>query len=365
MKTGVKQEISLLQYILTISGVQVGFGLLTLPREVAQGAGTDGWISVIIGCVITTVVSLCIVKIMAKHPGDTLLNVLTRYLGKWLGKIGMIIWILYSLLAAISLVFSLLYVIRIWILPRTPSYLILILLAIPMYMLARGGARIISRYAVFHFFFTLWMPILLFIPLKDSHGIYLLPLLKEGWMPIFHTVKSTILAFLGFEFAFVLYPYLNDKRSAGKGIIIANAITLLIYLQVTLVCFVYFGPDGITKFLWPTLSLITPLHFSFLERFEIIFLSFYLFIVFDSCIPYIFTAADGVKQLFHKKEGSTFILILLCACILFWVFYTPSSYQIDGLREIWGIASYFVAVLFPVVFLLYIIIYQQWKRRKN
>ena len=32
-----KREITLFQYILTISGVQVGFGVLTLPREVAQG----------------------------------------------------------------------------------------------------------------------------------------------------------------------------------------------------------------------------------------------------------------------------------------------------------------------------------------
>lgn len=58
-----KREISLFQYILTISGVQVGFGVLTLPREVAQGANTDGWISIIIGCAITTLVSLCIVKL--------------------------------------------------------------------------------------------------------------------------------------------------------------------------------------------------------------------------------------------------------------------------------------------------------------
>ena len=37
MTKRVKREISLFQYILTISGVQVGFGVLTLPREVAQG----------------------------------------------------------------------------------------------------------------------------------------------------------------------------------------------------------------------------------------------------------------------------------------------------------------------------------------
>ena len=46
--------------------------------------------SIIIGCALTTLVSLCIVKIMEKHPGYTLLDVLTRYLGKWLGRVGMI-----------------------------------------------------------------------------------------------------------------------------------------------------------------------------------------------------------------------------------------------------------------------------------
>lgn len=85
-----KREISLFQYILTISGVQVGFGVLTLPREVAQGTNTDGWMSIIIGCAITTLVSLCIIKIMENHPGYTLLDVLTRYLGKWLGRVAMI-----------------------------------------------------------------------------------------------------------------------------------------------------------------------------------------------------------------------------------------------------------------------------------
>ena len=96
-------------------------------------------------------------------------------------------------------------------------FLIMILLSIPMLMLACKGVLIISRYAVFTVFFTLWMPFLLFIPLKDGHWIYLLPLLKEGWIPVLNTVKSTIIAFLGFEFAFVLYPYLSNKSSAKRN----------------------------------------------------------------------------------------------------------------------------------------------------
>ncbi len=183
----------------------------------------------------------------------------------------------------------------------------MILLSIPMLMLACKGVLIISRYAVFTVFFTLWMPLLLFIPLKDGHWIYLLPLLKEGWIPVLNTVKSTIIAFLGFEFAFILYPYLNNKSSAKKGIVIANLITLFLYLQVTFVSFVYFSPDGITKFLWPTLSLVTPFHFSFLERFEIIFLSFYLFIIFDSCISLTYLLLQMELINYLTKKGVPYL----------------------------------------------------------
>ena len=173
--------------------------------------------SIIIGCALTTLVSLCIVKIMEKHPGYTFTRCANSLSWEVARKSRNDFWILYAVLAAISLIFSLLYVIHIWILPRTPMFLIMILLSIPMLMLACKGVLIISRYAVFTVFFTLWMPFLLFIPLKDGHWIYLLPLLKEGWIPVLNTVKSTIIAFLGFEFAFVLYPYLSNKSSAKRN----------------------------------------------------------------------------------------------------------------------------------------------------
>jgi spore germination protein (amino acid permease) len=235
----------------------------------------------------------------------------------------------------------------------------------PTFMLLRGGIRVISRYAVFVFFFTLWMPFLLTIPIKDSHWVYLLPIFKEGWMPLLIAVKTTVLAFLGFEFAFILYPYLKQKQSAAKGIVIANSITLLVYLQITLVCFVYYSPDEISQFIWPTLTLVKPIHFSVLERFEIVFLSFYLFIFSDSAVPYAFSVTDGINQLF-KKKGWKFPIYILLACIVgLSLFYRPTFEQTDTWREWWGNASFLVAYAFPVVFLLYITVFTYWQRRKG
>ena len=91
-------------------------------------------------------------------------------------------WILYAVLAAISLIFSLLYVIHIWILPRTPMFLIMILLSIPMLMLACKGVLIISRYAVFTVFFTLWTLFYCLFRLKMGIGfIFFLFLKKAGY----------------------------------------------------------------------------------------------------------------------------------------------------------------------------------------
>ena len=188
-----------------------------------------------------------------------------------------------------------------------------------MLMLACKGVLIISRYAVFTVFFTLWMPFLLFIPLKDGHWIYLLPLLKEFWIPVLNTVKSTIIAFLGFEFAFVLYPYLSNKSSA-KGIVIANLITLFIYLQVTFVSFVYFSPDGITKFYGRLFLLLHRFTSHFLSDLKLSFCHF-ISLLFLIPVFLIFSLLQMELINFLTKGSSLPIYVLLFGCIFILFFY--------------------------------------------
>jgi spore germination protein (amino acid permease) len=359
----IKNEITLLQYILVINGTQVGTSILTLPADLAETASTDGWISIIIGCVLAMAVSLCIVHLMAKHPGDTMLELLTRYLGKWIGKSVMVIWILYALFSGSLVLFVTLVILQSWVLPNTSSYFFVALLIIPTYMIMRGGVHIVARYAEIVFFMTLLLPFLLLLPLKESHWIYLLPILKEGWMPILITVKTTILAFLGFEMAFLFYPYLQNKKSAAKGIVIANIITMLVYLQITLGCFAYFSPDEITKFLWPTLTLVKPISFSFLERMEIIYVSFYILVFSTSGIPYLFFVTDHISQLFNKKDWQLpFLLLPLFVMVSF--FYRPSFEELQLLKKWWERGTYFIVYAFPIVFLFYVTVYTHWKRGK-
>ncbi|BBH24083.1 germination protein [Paenibacillus baekrokdamisoli] len=346
-------QISLLQYIFIIFEVQVGLGVLSLPRDLAKTAGTDGWISIILGWILAILLSLVVLKIMEKNPESTLFDLLSRYFGKWVGKSISILWILYAAFAAFVVMFSTIHIIKIWIVPDMPNFVLMILFVIPNYMIAKHGMRVIGLFSELVFLVSMWMPFLLLYTLKDIQWLNLLPIAKEGLLPILVTVKSTILAFLGFELAFILYPFLKDKKSASKGIIIANSLSMIIFLAITVICFVRFSPEEVTDFVYPTLNLLKLIRLPFLEGLEFIFLCFYLFMLFITLIPYLYTAVLGVTQLFGKQDHRNSLRILLFLWILLSFFFIPSSSQITQMGKWWGEVGLYFAGVFPIFLWIY------------
>lgn len=358
-------KITLLQYILTISGAQVGIGILTLPRELAETAGSDGWISLLLGWLMALATSLVVIKIMQKHPNYTIYDILKQYLGRWIGSGLALVWVFYFALIALSVTFATVFVLQTWLYQNTPAKTFTLLLLIPIFMIARQGIAIIASYAEFIFFLTLWMPVLLMFPTTKGSFLYLLPLFKEGWEPIILTVKSTVVSFTGFELAFILYPFLKNKGTAVKGILAANTLSMIVFLHITLVCYVVFSPDEITQFFWPTLSLIKPIQFSFVERIEVIFLTFYLFTVSTTIIPNIFASSIGLSNILGLKKhqppliGLVFLIFALRVIL-------PNTYeQIALLQNLWSMLGLGLAYSFPVFLALYIALHSMFFGRQS
>lgn len=346
-------QISLKQYILIIFETQVGIGILSLPHDLAKTAGTDGWISIILGWVASMLLSLVIIRIMEKNPEYTLFELLTKYFGKWVGKGIAAAWILLAAYAASTVMLSTIHIIKIWIVQDIQNFVLMILFTIPIYMITKQGIRVIGLFAELVFIVTMWMPFLLLLALKDIEWMYLLPLGKEGVFPILSTVKSTIFSFFGFELAFILYPFLKDKKSASKGIVIANSLTMIIYLTTTIVCFIKFSPAEVTDYVYPVLNLLKVIRLPFLERLEIMCLSFYLFMIFMTIIPYLYVAALGTSQLLGKQDHRNALRILLFLWILLSFFFIPSSSQITQMANSWEIAGLYSAFVFPIFLWIY------------
>ena len=115
-----KREISLFQYILTISGVQVGFGVLTLPREVAQGKYR--WLDVYYYWMCSHYFSQFM---YCENYGKSSWIYFTRCadsLSWGVARKSRNDFDFICCPCSYFLNFSLLYVIHIWILPRTPMF---------------------------------------------------------------------------------------------------------------------------------------------------------------------------------------------------------------------------------------------------
>jgi spore germination protein (amino acid permease) len=358
-------EITFMQFIFIIHGCQVGIGVFSLPRVLAEKAGTDGWISLLLAWCCNLIASIIIILIFKRYPNDTLPELLIRLFGKFMGKV-MIIPVIFYFASFVWIVLSsTMLFIKHWFLPLTPDYVVMILLVAPGYFIAGKGLRVLGRYCELVFYMMIWMFVILMIPLKDSHWIHLLPLIKEGWKPIFQGVETASYSFLGFEVVFFLYPFLQKKHLAVRGIVIANTITLLLYLEVTLLCFAFFSPDGITEYNEPLFNLLKVIEFHYLERFDMIFLALYLFVISTAWLPFMFGAILSTGQLFGKKDPAPFAVVFLLLIVVLVFFLHPSWNQTGEWMEFMSKVGIGFAFVFPVLLYLYVRLYNRFRRSES
>lgn len=363
MKKYAYNEITLMQYIFLINGMQVGTGVLSLPRVLAEKAGTDGWIAILIGWAFSTISGIFIVKTSARYPEDTLYDILIRLFGKIVGKTLIVIYTIYfACYSCIIFVNTMLYL-KGWLLPKTPDYIIIFLFSIPTFFVARNGLQIIGRYSELVFYMMLWMPLFFLIPLRnDGNWLSFFPLLKDGWKPILTAVPTTIFTYLGFDIAFFLYPFLQKKQYAVHGIVIANTLTMLFYLFATLVCFVYFSPDSITEFNQPVLNLLKVIEFRFLERFDMVLLAAYLIVVSKAWIPCVYCAVFCSSQLLGKQDHSSHVVVLLLFIIGFIFWTQPSWNQADTWQQTISNAGLGLTYISPVILWMYSWVYEKYRQ---
>lgn len=343
----------------------MGIGQLSLPRILAEKGGTDGWIALLIGWAAAVVASLCLIQAAKRYPQGTLIDLLAHCFGKTVGKLAAVVIALVYIAAAGTNLIAASLMIKSWILWQTPLYVLLILFAVPTFLIARNGLRILGRYAEFVFFGSLPVMLFLLVPLRESRWIHLLPLFKEGWGPILTAVQPTVYSFLGFEVAFYLYPFLQKKQSAAAGIVIANTLSLIVFLYITLVCFVYFSPDEIMEYHQPTLNLLKVIEFRFIERLEIVFLSAYLFVVTTTWLPFINFYSYSVGWLLNKHNYSVYVAVFLVAVIAA-IYLIDPSFTTNEIVLAWvSKAGIVYAFMFPVALCIYLTMRDLVQRRSG
>lgn len=360
------KNITLFEFIIFIHSLQLASGMLIMPSPLAAKAGTDGWISVILGWIITSIIGVFIILMLQKNPNKNFSQILKTYFGKWLGTIFLLLYALYLLFVAFNTLLKATDIVKVWIFPSIPSYQIVILLLFPFIPLVQSGTRALTSYSMLVFFFTTWMPILLLFALKSNYNpLHLLPILKDGIYPIIKATKDTITPYAGLEIAYFIYPFLKRKEKAIKGILIANTGTMFFYTYATILTYIYFSPEGIKDVIWPVFHLLKGISFSFIERLEIIYIAYYLIVFSTTIYPYLFFSLDSMASICSKISRSWIIISSIILIIGVFKFFIPNLNQIVFIYFLMDILNIIFFVLFPLFFFIYSILFTWLTRRKT
>lgn len=363
MKT--TRPVSMLQFTLMVSAFQISVAFLSLPRELAKQAGTDGWMAILGGWGLATLASVVLVKVMKNNPTGSILELIQRYMGVWASKIAAVIFIAYFLLLAYDGYMIATLVIKLWLLPKTYLYVLVLLLLVPTLQIAQHGFQAIGRYCEIVTLISLWIPFVYLSTLRHAHGLYLLPVLKEGWLPVLSTVKIMIYPMLGIGLVFFLYPHLEKKEKALKCMVLSNTLTCLVYLGITLVCFMYFSPDEIGDFSEPVISIMKLIEFEFIERIEVVFIAFYLFMFSCIWIPSMHIVSLNSAWLLRKDRERSHVAFWCLVIMVSFIIYRPSFAEAAKVNSFLNVIGFWMEFALPVLLLVYVTITKKVKEGRR
>ncbi|WML57107.1 GerAB/ArcD/ProY family transporter [Neobacillus sp. PS2-9] len=320
MQIDKRHQISPYLVFFTIYSSQVGVGILSFQRIIAKKAGYDAWIGILLaGCFVQLFIWM-MYKLLAKAEGD-IVDVHSMVFGKIIGNSFSLIIMLYYWLASVSVLLGYIEIIQVWMFPNLSAWILSLIILVLVYYCVSGGFRVVVGISFLSFMYPqIYLIILYVFPIKMAHFSNLLPIMNHSFMDLLDSVKSSMYTLAGTETLLMFYPFIKNGYSSRKFAHLGALFTTLLYTFSAIVSFSFYSEKQLASTIWPELSLTKIMKFSYLERFEYLYISMYLVIVTSLLALLLWCSSRGLKKIFNKKQKYTLIVlsftsVLLCQLI--------------------------------------------------
>ncbi|WNB92998.1 GerAB/ArcD/ProY family transporter [Bacillus sp. NEB1478] len=338
-----------LVYFLIVGG-QIGVGVLGFVRYIAKFVHQDSWLVVIFGGVVIHIVIWMMFKILNKHGGD-IFNIHHQFFGKWLSLLLSSIFTFYYLVTGVVILRTYIEAIQNWMFPGIPIWTLSFIFTALTYYIVIKGFRVVTGIAYFCFVLTIWIILTHYFPIKYGHVINLLPIMDYSFNNYYQAFKVMALSFLGIEYLFAYYPYLEETEKAQKWAHFGAATTTFIYLLTTISTLMYFSPKQLQGLTWPTLQEWKIVTLPVLERFEYIGIAFFAIVVLINLALALWTSSRGLNRMFDIKQRIALIPLSFILFITPAVFTT--RFKVDELNNIIGkFGFYLLYAYIPLLFII-------------
>ncbi|MFS0873609.1 GerAB/ArcD/ProY family transporter [Paenibacillus xylanilyticus] len=352
-------QISTKQAGVIIINYMLGAGILTLPRTTVEAVGTpDVWISIILSGLIITGVGFILVILCRRFPSKTGFQFVGEITGPWIAYALSIITVLYFLIISAFEIRVMAEVTGLYLLEGTPVWaIVMVFMWVGIYLMS-GGLVTIAR------LFEIILPVTLVIfviAILLSSQLFdisnLRPVLGEGVLPIFKGLKSTLLAYTGYEIMIVIMAYMQKPEKGIKAMVWGTAVPMVIYLITVVMVIGSLSVEGMKTRTWPTLDLMRSFEIQGLifERFESLLLVIWVMQIFSTFTITHYAAAVGVAHTFKIKNTVPIMYALLPVSYLIAVLPKDVN-ETFTLGDMVGNVSIYLFGILPTVLLLISII---------
>ncbi|MDZ5711932.1 GerAB/ArcD/ProY family transporter [Jeotgalibacillus haloalkalitolerans] len=332
---------------------QMGISALSMPSTIAVKAGQDAWISMIIGGLAVQIVVMIYIWLLLRCGSTSYFEFLTIVFGRILGKVFLLLTILYILFILILVTVSYQQLITDWINIYTPNWVVILMLLIPSVYLAIENISLIARFSVLiSFSIPIFLILVLFV-YASPQFYYLLPIGSEGLKAIIEGVVPAIAALSGFEMILFISHFLkNEKRSSElrKGMV-GTALVTLFYIFLIISVQLFFYIDEIKIVPYPVLYIMKALSLMIIDRIDILFLTFWIIISTAVCINYLFIAGIGIQALIKLKSHKYSVVISTFIVFIISIFIETKS-EINLLQDQLFIMLLTFTIIIPIFTLL-------------
>jgi len=361
MATYRRQQVSPYLLLFIITGSQIGVGVLGFQRLIAQDAGYDAWISVIIAGFFVNAVVWFMYKMLTKAQGD-IIDAHKQCFGQIIGSVLSLVILTYYLVLSISVLRLYIEIVQVWMFPTISTGLLAIIILLLCYYIVSGGFRVVVGITFLSGIFTALLYALLFhLPHKYIHMDNILPVFDHSFKDMLMSAKKSIYTMAGFEILLMVFPFIRNGNSSQKFAQWGVAFSTLVFTLSAFTTFLLLSENQIKHVIWARIYIASLIHLPFLERFEYLLISSFLIKVISILALLLWGTSRGLKLIFKWKQKYTLILISVICYIVCQLLET--RYQINAFTDYTSRVSFYIFYVYIPLFSIFFMIMKSGKAK--
>src|SRR5699024_6560587 len=305
-----RTEISSFQLIFILIHGQIGVGVITLPYDVFVKAKHDAWISILLTGIIIQIFIFIYGCLLRRFPNYTLFDIAIHLLGKVVGRIFIVLFILSYLGVATLIMARFSYFLKTWMMPMTPKWILLLILSFTVIFIVIENIQVIGRFTFLMSIVFIGFFVVSIYALKYINITHILPIGSNGIASITKGIEPALFSFQGFEFLLILHPFVKaTPRNIIKATSIANIFITLFYTMLMLITLLYFSENELKIVPEPVLYLMKAFSSRMIERPDLLFTSMWIVLAVTTLIITVYSGTLGIMTVMHSSNLRNYTIL--------------------------------------------------------